>query len=194
MNQTEKMVSVIVPVYNTPIEFLRTCVKSIVDQTYRMVELLLVDDGSQESCAEECDRLKDTYAAEIGGIRLIHKKNGGVSSARNAGLDRAKGEYIMFIDSDDYVHPDFIKILVKAIEQWNCEVAVCDSKNIYSSDEENHNFETMDLAESEIVVGSEFSKERKAMFGIRFTGRRLLIPSDLMKTFILVRTDFLSKR
>lgn len=112
-----KKVSVIVPIYNTPVEFLRTCIKSISSQTYKNLEVLLIDDGSKEEIAHECDDLKITYESLVGNMQVIHKHNSGVSSARNCGIEIAQGEYIVFIDSDDFVHPDFIKVLVATIEE-----------------------------------------------------------------------------
>ena len=102
------MISVIVPVYNS-VKSLRQCVHSIQQQTYTDFELILVDDGSSDGSAELCDKL----AAENAGIQVIHKPNGGVSSARNAGIDAAKGEYITFCDSDDYLEPDYLENLVQ---------------------------------------------------------------------------------
>ena len=92
----DALVSVIVPVYNVE-QFLERCINSIQQQTYRHLEIILVDDGSPDSCGEICD----AYARSDSRIRVIHKKNGGLSSARNAGIELASGDYIAFIDSDD---------------------------------------------------------------------------------------------
>ena len=101
-----KRISVIVPVYKVE-EYLDRCVSSIVNQTYRDLEIILVDDGSPDQCSAMCD----IWAQKDNRIRVIHKENGGVSSARNAGLRIAKGEWISFIDSDDWIHPQFFEIL-----------------------------------------------------------------------------------
>lgn len=100
------MVSIIVPAYNC-IKSLEYCVHSILCQIYSDFQLILVDDGSTDGSSELCDKL----AAEDKRIRVIHKPNGGVSSARNAGIDVANGEYITFCDSDDYMEPDYLEIL-----------------------------------------------------------------------------------
>ena len=100
--------SIIVPVYNST-NSLEHCIHSIQRQTYTDFELILVDDGSSDGSAELCDKL----AAENADIQVIHKPNGGVSSARNAGIDAAKGEYITFCDSDDYLEPDYLENLVQ---------------------------------------------------------------------------------
>ncbi len=93
--------SVIVPVYHVE-EFLPRCVDSIINQTYKDIEIILVDDGSNDNCPEMCDN----YAKADGRIKVIHKKNGGLSDARNAGLDIATGDYIIFVDSDDYIEKE----------------------------------------------------------------------------------------
>lgn len=102
------MVSIIVPAYNC-IKSLECCVGSIRQQTYTSFELILVDDGSADGSGELCDK----FAAEDTRIRVIHKPNGGVSSARNAGIDAVTGEYITFCDSDDYLEPDYLETLVQ---------------------------------------------------------------------------------
>lgn len=100
--------SVIVPIYNAE-KHLNRCIQSIINQTYTNIELLLIDDGSKDSSGEICDK----YAASDERIRVFHKKNGGVSSARNVGLDNATGYYIAFVDSDDYLMPNAYEILIK---------------------------------------------------------------------------------
>lgn len=105
------MVSIIVPAYNC-IKSLEYCTRSIQQQTYAGFELILVDDGSTDGSGKLCDR----FAAEDDRIRVIHKPNGGVSSARNAGIDAATGGYITFCDSDDYLEPDYLETLVQAAE------------------------------------------------------------------------------
>lgn len=103
-NMVLPLISVIVPVYNVE-KFLSKCINSICSQTYSDWELILVNDGSKDESGDICDR----YARQDDRIKVIHKENGGVSSARNAGLKRAKGEYICFIDSDDWVDPTFLE-------------------------------------------------------------------------------------
>lgn len=100
------MISIIVPVYNVE-KYLTACVESVIAQTYQDWELLLIDDGSPDNSGKICD----DYAAKDSRIRVFHKENGGVSSARNLGLDEAKGEWICFIDSDDYVSIDYLSYI-----------------------------------------------------------------------------------
>jgi glycosyltransferase involved in cell wall biosynthesis len=98
------LISVIVPIYNVE-KYIRKCIDSIVGQTYKNLEIFLVDDGSADNCGSICEK----YAQKDKRIKVIHKENGGLSSARNAALDVATGDYVMFVDSDDWVEPDFCK-------------------------------------------------------------------------------------
>lgn len=107
------LITVIVPVYNI-LDWLARCVHSITAQTYRHLEILLVDDGSTDGTGELCDRL----AAEDDRIRVYHKENGGSSSARNLALEKARGEYVGFVDSDDYIGPFMYERLMRAIQQF----------------------------------------------------------------------------
>ena len=94
-------VSIIVPVYKVE-KYLRKCIDSIINQTLKDIEIILVDDGSPDNCGKICDE----YAAKDTRIKVIHKENGGLSSARNAGMEVAEGEYIGFVDSDDWIESD----------------------------------------------------------------------------------------
>ena len=114
------LVSIIVPIYKVE-PYLDRCVRSIVDQTYENLEIILVDDGSPDNCPAICD----TWAEKDSRVKVIHKENGGLSDARNAGLAVATGEYVSFIDSDDYIAPDFIAKLYEAIVKTGAEVAEC---------------------------------------------------------------------
>ena len=104
------MISIIIPIYKVS-QYLDECVKSIVSQTYKNLEIILVDDGSPD----ECPRMCDEWAKKDGRIKVVHKKNGGLSSARNAGLKVAKGEYIGFVDSDDYVDETMYEDLMRVM-------------------------------------------------------------------------------
>ena len=112
------LITVIVPVYNI-LEYLPRCVHSITGQTYRNLEILLVDDGSTDGTGELCDRLRE----EDTRIRVFHKENGGSSSARNLALQHAKGEYVGFVDSDDYIEPNMYELLYNAICDYNVPVS-----------------------------------------------------------------------
>lgn len=112
------LITVIVPVYNT-LEYLPRCVRSITAQTYRNLEILLVDDGSTDGTADLCDRL----AEEDGRISVFHKENGGTSLARNLALEHASGEYVGFVDSDDYISPDMYERLLWGIREFQVSAA-----------------------------------------------------------------------
>ena len=112
------MVSVIIPAYKVE-EYLRQCVDSVINQTYKRLEIILVDDGSPDNCGTICDE----YAAMDDRVRVIHKENGGLSDARNAGLNVATGEYILFVDGDDYIDPSLVETVVTVMDQGNDLVA-----------------------------------------------------------------------
>jgi len=114
------LISVIVPVYKVE-AYLDRCVQSIVDQTYTNLEIILVDDGSPDRCPQMCDE----WAKRDRRIRVIHKENGGLSDARNAGMEVVAGEYIAFVDSDDWLAKAFIENLYNAVVSNDCEVAGC---------------------------------------------------------------------
>ena len=111
-NEASPLISIIIPVYKAE-AFLERCLKSALSQTGCSFELLLIDDGSPDNCHVICD----DYASKYPNVHVIHKQNGGVSSARNAGLDYAKGEYIVFIDSDDYVDSDYLKQMLHMLHE-----------------------------------------------------------------------------
>ena len=114
------MVSIIVPVYQVE-TYLRRCVDSILAQTDKNIQVILVDDGSKDTSGAICDE----YAAQDGRVRVIHKENGGLSDARNAGLSRAEGDYVMFVDGDDLIHPEMVALLKKGLQEHSADIADC---------------------------------------------------------------------
>ena len=120
------MISVIVPVYKTE-EYLERCVNSILNQTYKDIELILVDDGSPDKCPEICDM----FAKKDERVKVLHKANGGVSTARNAGLEIATGDYITFVDSDDYIELDMYEKMLSKAAEYGCDVIMCDCMKDY---------------------------------------------------------------
>lgn len=120
------LVSVVVPVYKVE-QYLHKCVESILRQTYRNLEIILIDDGSPDSCPDICDN----YADKDSRVRVIHKENGGLSDARNAGLKIATGEWVSFVDSDDWVEPDFIATLLEVAQKNSADISVCAYTKVY---------------------------------------------------------------
>ncbi|SCJ97883.1 Hyaluronan synthase [uncultured Blautia sp.] len=114
------LVSVIVPIYNVE-KYLERCISSILEQSYNNIEVILVDDGSNDGCPIICDKFERKDAR----VKVVHKPNGGLSSARNAGLEQMKGEYITFIDSDDWVEVNFVERMVEAISKSKVDVVQC---------------------------------------------------------------------
>lgn len=117
---TTPLISVIVPVYRVE-EYLERCVKSILSQTYKNLEVILVDDGSPDQCPAICDACAEKDAR----VKVIHQENKGLSGARNAGIDAASGEYLAFVDSDDYVSPHFIEELYQLLQDTGCAIGQC---------------------------------------------------------------------
>lgn len=120
------LISVIVPVYNVE-KYLVKCIESIVNQTYSNIEIILVDDGSSDLSSKICDE----YSEKYDNITALHKNNGGLSSARNYGIDNCNGKYITFIDSDDYISNIFIQTLYNAAKNRNADLVISGLKNFY---------------------------------------------------------------
>ena len=124
----ENLITIVVPVYNVE-KYLKKCIESIINQTYKNLEIILVDDGSPDNCGKICD----DYKKQDSRIKVIHKKNGGLSDARNAGIDIANGEYITFIDSDDYIDDDYVELLYNAIVKDKTDMVISSHKVIYDN-------------------------------------------------------------
>lgn len=114
------VVSVIVPVYNVK-EYLDECIKSVIHQSFKNIEIIIVNDGSSDGSKDVCDKYTNDSR-----VKVIHKENGGLSSARNVGIQMAGGKYLLFIDSDDYIHPEMIETLVNGIIKDKSDIAVCE--------------------------------------------------------------------
>ncbi|MBQ8782203.1 MAG: glycosyltransferase family 2 protein [Clostridia bacterium] len=133
-----KKVSIIVPIYNRE-DYIDRCISSMVNQTYKNIEIILVDDGSTDKSAEICD----TYAGKDSRVIVIHKPNGGVSSARNAGLDIMTGDYVCFCDSDDYFETTMVE---KSLEQILAEKAdMCTFKNYHNNEKVENVFDPVNI-------------------------------------------------
>ena len=128
------LISVIVPIYNVE-KYLAKCIDSIIEQSYDNLEIILVDDGSPDRCPQICD----TYAKKDSRIRVVHRKNGGLSAARNNGIDIASGDYIMFVDSDDYINPLMVEILYNNLKEKNADMSICNVETFTEEYEAVHN-------------------------------------------------------
>ena len=142
----QPLLSIIVPVYKAE-KHLDRCVESILSQTYGNIELVLVDDGSPDACPAMCD----AWAEKDGRIKVIHKPNGGLSSARNAGLDACTGDYIGFVDSDDWIEPDMYEYLLNIGMKNNADVSRCEF--------------VIEAENSDITVDSQNDSELRVLSG-----------------------------
>ncbi len=159
-----KLVSIIVPIYKVE-EYLKKCLDSIIGQTYKNIEIILVDDGSPDKCGNICEE----YVKKDTRIKTFHKKNGGLSDARNYGLKKATGKYILFIDSDDWIEPKMIEILVNTLEKNNADISMCGFKLIQNGTANNCNWFKQDtllskkdalkmLLENKIITNHAWNK------------------------------------
>lgn len=188
------LVSIIVPIYNVE-RYLCDCIDSALNQTYRDFELILVDDGSPDNCGAICDE----YARKDDRVRVIHKTNGGLSDARNAGLDVATGKYIYFLDGDDSIRPNLLETLVPYMEQ-GADLAVFTFQGFYDSGDQQtpwvhatgeYDVDTQDkrlefihkvLLQSKIgwdAWSRMFVRERIEAYGLRFEDNRKIFAEDL---------------
>ena len=146
-----QLISIIVPIYNVE-KYLKKCIESIINQTYKNIEIILVDDGSPDNCGIICDE----YSQKDKRIIVIHKENGGLSDARNKGIDIAKGDYLTFIDSDDFVNIDYIEKLYNSIKLNNTKLAQC---GISKVNENNEIIEKLNYDENYIKTSHEILNE-----------------------------------
>ena len=146
------MISIIVPVYKVE-KYLPRCIESILNQTYKDLELILIDDGSPDNCPQICDE----YAKKDSRIVVLHQKNKGVSAARNAGLKRARGEYIGFVDPDDWVKPEIYEGMLDAFKSADAYLVIC-GYNYYDEEgniDQNRNYHAR---ENEIITQKEIMR------------------------------------
>ncbi|MBR3755233.1 MAG: glycosyltransferase family 2 protein [Clostridia bacterium] len=144
------LVSIIVPVYNVE-KYIHECVDSIINQTYKNIEIILVDDGSPDNCGKICD----DYAKKDSRIKVIHKENGGLSDARNAGVALSTSEWISFVDSDDIIHPQTIELMFFALMKEKTDIATSQMVNF----EDGHIPETFHAELSRDYILNEVTEE-----------------------------------
>jgi len=170
------LISVIVPVYNVE-KYLKQCIESIIHQTYQNLEIILVDDGSPDNCGVICDE----YAKQDKRIKVIHQENGGLSSARNAGLDIATGEYISFIDSDDYIAANFMEYLYQICIHYHVDIAECDFLRF------NNNIKINELSE-EIEVLNKIAMSKR--INKDYVARTVIVCNKIFKRYIYQKLRF----
>ena len=132
----DELISVIIPVYNVEM-FLGDCIESVINQTYKYIEIVLVDDGSTDKSGAICDKYKETD----GRVVVFHQRNQGLSGARNTGIRNARGSYLTFIDSDDYVSPFYVETLLMTMEKENSLLAACDFVSVKET--ENYDYDVL---------------------------------------------------
>lgn len=134
-SEMKSLISVIIPVYQVE-PYLKHCIESVINQTYRNLEIILVDDGSVDGSGEICNQ----YADKDNRIKVIHQENRGLSEARNRGIDIARGEYLSFVDSDDWIDMRFIEIMYEISIEAECDIVQCNFQNVIddSSEEDKH--------------------------------------------------------
>ena len=126
----EDLISIVIPVYKVE-KYLEKCIESVLKQTYTNLQIILVDDGSPDNCGKICDE----YAKRDSRIDVIHKVNGGLSEARNVGISKAKGRYIGFVDSDDYIKENMYEILLNLIKKYDADVSICNLYDVIDESE-----------------------------------------------------------
>lgn len=148
-------ISVIIPVYNVE-KYLKRCLDSVINQTYKNLEIILIDDGSTDKSGNICDE----YAAKDKRIIVIHKENGGLSDARNKGLDICTGDYISFIDSDDWINLNYFDVLLKNLLEYDVDVACCDYLRTNKYEQNNDiNIENVQIFRDEKILEIYLEKE-----------------------------------
>ena len=181
------MVSIIVPVYNAE-KYLKRCLESIINQTYKNIEVILVDDGSVDKSPEICDEYKELDNR----VKVIHKENGGASSARNIGLDAVNGEFVCFVDSDDWIEKNMIEVLLKKLKESNVDIVRCNTCELDNQVKESWT-ETRDKVIDNVLNGNISAYvyllivKYEIVKNIRFNENILLMEDTLFLLNILIK-------
>lgn len=175
-------VSIIVPIYNVE-QYLTRCVDSILNQTLKDIEIVLVDDDSPDKCPQICDN----YSKQDKRIKVIHKKNGGLSDARNAGLRKSCGEYILFVDSDDYIDHEACKLLYEKANKDELDIVIGDA--IIKEDNQEKGMEHSNVSLNKILDGPTFLKEQ-----LKYEGMHMAVWLNLYKRDFLLSSSLFFKK
>ena len=197
----EKLVSVIIPAYNIE-DYIGRCLDSVLSQKYKNLEIIVIDDGSSDRTGE----ILDDYEKKNHRMKVIHKENGGVSSARNIGIDRANGDYIGFVDGDDWVNPKLFETLVKLINEENADIAHCGYQMVFP-DRVDYYYNTgkrviqtkeqglKDLLAGEMIEPALYNKlyKRELFENVRLN-ENLKINEDSLKVLEQIKNDCKSEK
>lgn len=171
------LISVIVPVYNAE-KYLKRCIDSIIDQNYPAYEILLIDDGSKDSSGKICD----AYEKECVPVKVIHQENAGVSTARNRGIDAAKGEYVTFVDSDDYIEKDHLAELQRLLKSYSADIAISPMRIVH--DEAQNDGSAQGNEAGQKLSGIETAQKMLYQDGLDGRSCGMLIPAAMAKRFL----------
>lgn len=195
-----EIVTVIVPVYNVE-KYISECIKSIVEQTYTKLDIILVDDGSTDNSGLICDEYKGIDDR----IRVVHKKNGGAASAKNVGLDLVKGNYVCFVDSDDFLSKDYVEKLLKNMIENNSDISECLFFNLYKDEKLNESFYSQNRIFSSEQYLEQYIKDWKSSLfwnklfkanvinNIRFKKERRCIDDEFFTYKVILNSKRVSK-
>lgn len=174
-------ISIVVPIYNVE-KYLEKCVDSLINQTYKDIEIILVDDESPDNAGKICDE----YSKKDNRIRVIHKKNGGLSDARNAGTEIATGDYILYVDSDDYIELDTCEQLAKIIENYKPEIVCFNTNNVYVENvkPEKELYEDTNTGEITVFTSNEAILDNLYRRKIRYSAWSKIYKQDIAKEIL----------
>lgn len=170
------LISIIVPIYNVE-KYLKKCIDSIISQSYKNIEIILVDDGSPDQCGTLCDQYKEIDKRII----VIHKTNGGLSSARNAGLDVASGEYIGFVDSDDFIETTMYEEMLEMMQTYKCDIVECAVNNIYDDKINRYINEYNEVLDGKEALKKQLASNAKATYMPRISVWSKLFKKEFWK-------------
>lgn len=174
-NREQPMISIIVPVYKVE-KYLKRCVDSILTQTYQNMEVILVDDGSPDNCGVICDKYKEMDNRVV----VIHKENGGLSDARNAAIPLAKGDYISFVDSDDWISPYYVEHLYEAVAKCDADMGISWFENVFEKKKLQSNPEEL-LSNYENLTAEECLEKLLYQNGVEVCAWGKLYKTELIK-------------
>lgn len=179
---SEPLVSIIIPVYKVPQQYLVKCIESSIAQTLEKIEIILVDDGSPDRCGEICD----SYSKQDTRIKVFHKENGGLSSARNFGCKVASGKWIMFVDGDDWIEPDMCQVMYEMGEEKQVQLVMCGIMKDYGKTTTEYKFY---LKDGEIYRGKDCKWLQQQL--LVYNGNIAVAYSKLIKRALLTKNEIL---